>query len=84
MEIKDPQRVQAFKWELTMKCSICQGENKVTYAPHEGQGTFVCARCKGTNRVLMTFIAMPENTEDTMTMMIKPGMGKIGSIQTGR
>lgn len=80
MEIENPQKMQSLKWELGMKCSVCQGMNKVTYAPHEGQGTFVCAHCKATNRILMTFIAMPENPDDIMTMMIKPGTKKIGGI----
>lgn len=79
MEVKTPQKVQSFKWELEMKCSICQMANKVTYSPHEGQGTFACSHCKVTNRVLMTFIAMPENAQDMMTMMMKPGQ-KIGGI----
>ena len=81
MEVKTPQKVHSFKWELEMKCSICQGVNKVTYSPHEGQGTFACSRCKGTNRVLMTFIAMPETQEGMMTMMIKPGQKQIGGVR---
>ncbi len=73
MEIETPEKIQYLKWELTMKCSICQGHNQVTYSPHEGQGTFLCSHCKGENRILMTFIAMPEKPEDMITMMIKPG-----------
>ena len=79
MEIKTPQRAHLMRWELEMKCSICQSINKVTYSPHEGQSTFFCRACKGENRVLMTFIAMPENTNDMLTMMMKPGQ-KIGGI----
>ena len=79
MEIKTPQRAHLMRWELEMKCSICQAVNKVTYSPHAGQETFSCRTCKCENRVLMTFIAMPENTNDMMTMMVKP-MQKIGGI----
>ena len=82
MEIETP-KVQSIKWELEMKCSVCQSVNKVTYSPHAGQETFTCAVCKGTNRVLITFIAMPETMQDMMTMMIKPGSNKIGNIDRG-